>query len=80
MFFLIHAKLYVLIYDDTHIHVKKDMKEKKRYFKDKKIKGVPAGVKEEKSTPEVIRVKTPSRLASSTWIRILMPDSSCNHI
>lgn len=52
------------------------MKEKTSCFKDEKIQGVIAGVQEEKSTPEVIRVEPPCRLASSTWIRILMPGSS----
>ena len=52
------------------------MKEKISYFKDEKIQGVPAGIHEDKSTPEVITLEAPCRLASSTWTRILMPGSS----
>lgn len=77
MYFLIHAKTVCFNILMAHTYMwKRIWKNKKRCFKDKKIQGVLAGIQEGKSTPEVIGVKTLCRLASSTWIRILMPDNS----
>lgn len=58
MYFLMHAKpVYFNILMAHTLTCEMDRKEKISCFKDKKIQGVPAGIQERKSTPEVIRVK-----------------------